>query len=248
MRAMNRLVALAAGIAATVSALPSPASAAEKFPVPEDTGIYLGTGVYEESGRMLCGGFCFTYWEPGTLDPTGAVRLAAEEGFCNTLQFWTNNERLRDLCRLARDNGIYSTCLASRATNGLARAIVEELGPSWIGYDFGERFSFALHDRGERGGTLSSVAEEYMGRVREYVDRLHAEGWGNVLATSGNFSLDYEVASGVDVPCTEDFPFGDLVLSSALSRGLSRTSGTAGSRTRTPTRCGRSRRRCASST
>ena len=171
---------------------------------------------------MLCGGFCFTYWEPGTLDPTGAVRLAAEEGFCNALQFWTNNERLRDLCRLAKENSIYSTCLASRATNGLARAIAEELGPSWIGYDFGERFSFALHDRGERGGTLSSVAEEYMGRVREYVDRLHAEGWGNVLATSGNFSLDYEVASGVDVPCTEDFPFGDLVLSSALSRGLFR--------------------------
>ena len=219
---MKRLVALAAGIAATVSALPSPASAAEKFPVPEDTGIYLGTGVYEESGRMLCGGFCFTYWEPGTLDPTGAVRLAAEEGFCNALQFWTNNERLRDLCRLAKENGIYSTCLASRATNGLARAIVEELGPAWIGYDFGERFSFALHDRGERGGTLSSVAEEYMGRVREYVDRLHGQGWGNVLATSGNFSLDYEVASGVDVPCTEDFPFGDLVLSSALSRGLFR--------------------------
>ena len=219
---MKRLVALAAGIAATVSALPSPASAAEKFPVPEDTGIYLGTGVYEESGRMLCGGFCFTYWEPGTLDPTGAVRLAAEEGFCNALQFWTNNERLRDLCRLAKENSIYSTCLASRATNGLARAIAEELGPSWIGYDFGERFSFALHDRGERGGTLSSVAEEYMGRVREYVDRLHGQGWGNVLATSGNFSLDYEVASGVDVPCTEDFPFGDLVLSSALSRGLFR--------------------------
>ena len=219
---MKRLVPSAAGIVATVSAFLCSASAAEKFPVPEDTGIYLGTGVYEESGRMLCGGFCFTYWEPGTLDPTGAVRLAAEEGFCNALQFWTNNERLRDLCRLAKENGIYSTCLASRATNGLARAIVEELGPSWIGYDFGERFSFALHDRGERGGTLSSVAEEYMGRVREYVDRLHAEGWGNVLATSGNFSLDYEVASGVDVPCTEDFPFGDLVLSSALSRGLFR--------------------------
>ena len=219
---MKRLVALAAGIAATVSALPSPASAAEKFPVPDDTGLYLGAGVYEDSGRMLCGGFCFTYWEPGTLDPTGAVRLAAEEGFCNALQFWTNNERLRDLCRLAKENSIYSTCLASRATNGLARAIAEELGPSWIGYDFGERFSFALHDRGERGGTLSSVAEEYMGRVREYVDRLHGQGWGNVLATSGNFSLDYEVASGVDVPCTEDFPFGDLVLSSALSRGLFR--------------------------
>ena len=76
---MKRLVALAAGIASTVSALPSPASAAEKFPVPDDTGLYLGAGVYEDSGRMLCGGFCFTYWEPGTLDPTGCVRLAAAE-------------------------------------------------------------------------------------------------------------------------------------------------------------------------
>ena len=76
---MKRLVALTTCIASAAA----PASAAEKFPVPEDTGLYLGAGVYEESGRMLCGGFCFTYWEPGTLDPTGCVRLAAEEGFCN---------------------------------------------------------------------------------------------------------------------------------------------------------------------
>ena len=54
---MKRLVALTTCIASRAT----PASAAEKFPVPEDTGIYLGTRVYEESGRMLCGGFCFTY-------------------------------------------------------------------------------------------------------------------------------------------------------------------------------------------
>ena len=57
---MKRLVALTTCIASAAA----PASAAEKFPVPEDTGIYLGTGVYEESGRMLCGGFCFTTWTP----------------------------------------------------------------------------------------------------------------------------------------------------------------------------------------
>ena len=51
---------------------------------------------------------------------------------------------------------------------------------------------------------------------------LHAAGWGNVMATSANFSLDYEVAAGTEVPCTEDFPFGDLTLASALSRGLYR--------------------------
>ncbi len=69
------IIALSAGIASAAAL----ASAAEKFPVPGDTGLYLGAGVYEESGRMLCGGFCFTYWEPGTLDPTGCVRLAAAE-------------------------------------------------------------------------------------------------------------------------------------------------------------------------
>ena len=222
MHAMKRLVALAAGIAAVVFAFLCSASAAEKFPVPEDTGIYLGTGVYESAGRMLCGGFCFTYWEPGTLDPTGCVRLAAEEGFCNTLQFWLGARRLREIGPLARENGLYVTCMGGRGTNGLARAIVDELGPAWIGFDFGERFGFQVDDLGERGGTLPSVADDYLRGVREYVDALHAEGWGNVMATSANFSLDYEVAAGVDVPCTEDFPFGNLTLSSALGRGLYR--------------------------
>ena len=201
------------------------AAAADKFPVPEDTGLYLAAGVYPAVGGMLCGGFCFTYWEPGTLDPTGCVRLAAEEGFCNTLQFWARAEALRGLCLLARENGLYSTCMGGRSTNGFARALAAELGPSWLGHDFGERFSFEMEDLGDRGGTLTSVAEDYRRRVREHVDKLHAEGWGNVFATSANFSLDYEVASGVDVPCTEDFPFGDLTLSSALGRGLYRQYG-----------------------
>ena len=215
------LVRLSAS-AAFVLFLASPCCAGEKVPVPEDAGLYLGAGVYSPIGGMLCGGFCFTYWEPGTLDPTGAVELCAKEGFCNTLQFWQRGEKLRDLCRLAKEKGIYSTCIYSTATNGLARALVDELGSFWIGYDFGERYNFALNDLGERGGTLESVAAEYMGRVREHVAKLHAEGWGKVMATSANFSLDYEVAAGVEVPCTEDFPFGDLTLSSALGRGLYR--------------------------
>ena len=237
---MKRLVALTTCIASAAA----PASAAEKFPVPEDTGLYLGAGVYEESGRMLCGGFCFTYWEPGTLDPTGCVRLAAEEGFCNTLQFWLGARRLREIGPLARENGLYVTCMGGRGTNGLARAIVEELGPAWIGFDFGERFGFQVNDLGERGGTLPSVADDYLRSVREYVDELHVEGWGNVMATSANFSLDYEVASS---------PPRSRAASTASTTCRCgartwRTSGTAGSRTGTPTRCGRSRRRSASST
>jgi len=65
--------------AAFVLFLASPCCAGEKVPVPEDAGLYLGAGVYSPIGGMLCGGFCFTYWEPGTLDPTGCVRLAAAE-------------------------------------------------------------------------------------------------------------------------------------------------------------------------
>ena len=209
----------------SVLALSSLSVAADKTAVPADTGIYIGAGVYPARGGMICGGFCFTYWEPGTLDPTGAVELCARERVGNFLQFWQNGEELRDLCRLAKERGLASTCIYSKATNGLARAIAEEQGASWLGYDFGERFNFALDDWGARGGTLGSIAAEYMGRVRAHVDGLHAAGWGNVMATSANFSLDYEVAAGVDVPCTEDFAFGDLTLSSALGRGLYRQHG-----------------------
>ena len=31
-----------------------------KTPVPADAGIYVGSGVYPNHGKMLCGGFCFT--------------------------------------------------------------------------------------------------------------------------------------------------------------------------------------------
>ena len=179
-----------------------------KTPVPEDAGIYIGSGVYPNHGKMLTGGFCFTYWEPGTLDPTGAVELCVKEKVGNTLQFWRGNEILRDLCRLAKEKGLYSTCIYSRGERGIPHVITNELGATWLGYDFGEKFSFALDDWGDRGQTLETVAADYMKRVRAHVDKLHDMGWGNVMATSANFGLDIEVAAGVEIPCTEDFPFG----------------------------------------
>ena len=60
-----------------------------------------------------------------------------------------------------------------------------------------------------------------MNRVHRHVANLHAAGWGDVMATSGNFSLDYEVAAGVEIPCTEDASC-DFVLFSGLDRGLYR--------------------------
>ena len=42
------------------------------------------------------------------------------------------------------------------------------------------------------------------------------------MATSSNFSVDYEVLGGTDVPVIEDFAFQGINLASALSRGLYR--------------------------
>lgn len=194
-----------------------------KTALPEDTRIYIGSGVYSNGGKMKLPGFCFTYWEPEKLDCSEIVDLCVKEGVGNTLQFWQSNERLQELCAKANALGLYSTCIYSTATNGIARRITSELGGRWLGYDFGERYSFSLYQNWDnRGVTLGALVDEYMNRVHSHVGRLHAEGWGNVMATSANFSLDYEVAAGTEIPCTEDFPFGDLTLASALSRGLYR--------------------------
>ena len=206
---------------AEIIAKPRPKTA--KTPVPADTGVYIGSGVYANTGKMNLPGFCFTYWEPDKLDYDEIIDLCGEEGVGNTLQFWQSNECLRRLSAKAKSRGLYSTCIYSSATNGMARRITSELGARWIGYDFGERYNFSLYQNWEgRGASLGDLVDEYMNRVHKHVGDLHAMGWGNVMATSANFSLDYEVAAGVEIPCTEDFPFGDLTLASALNRGLYR--------------------------
>ena len=194
-----------------------------KTPVPEDAGIYIGSGVYANEGKMKFPGFCFTYWEPDKLNYDEIVELCAKEQVGNTLQFWQGNEKLLRLSDKAKKLGLYSTVIYASATNGLARKIVENLGDTWLGYDFGERYNFSLYQNWDnRGVSLRALVDEYMNRVHKYVGDLHDMGWGNVMATSGNFSLDYEVAAGAEIPCTEDFPFGDLTLASALNRGLYR--------------------------
>lgn len=201
----------------------APRRSTVKTELPGDAGMYIASGVYANRGVMRMGGFCFTYWEPEKLNYDELIDLCVKEGVGNTLQFWQSNECLLNLARKAKSRGLYSTCIYSAATNGLAREITSGLGGSWIGYDFGERFTFSLYtDWGDRGASLRAIAEEYMNRVHKHVGDLHAAGWGDVMATSSNFSLDYEVAAGAEIPCTEDFPFGDLTLASALNRGLYR--------------------------
>ena len=195
----------------------------KKTPVPPDTGIYIGSGVYANRGRMKMGGFCFTYWEPEKLDFDEIIDLCAKDGVGNTLQFWQGGETLLNLAKKAKARGLYATCIYSDAKKGVVAQLRRALGSAWLGYDFGERYNFALNtDWASHGATLRALADEYMRRVSKHVGELHSAGWGLVMATSANFSLDYEVAAGVEFPCTEDFPFGDLVLASALSRGLYR--------------------------
>ena len=196
-----------------------------KVAVPDDTGVYIGSGVYKHQGQMLMGGFCFTYWAPPTPTYDQVLEMCVNEGVGNTLQFWQSNDLLLDLARKAKAKGLYATCIYSDATNGIPKKVMSELGPSWIGYDFGERFVFGIYDDWTgRGKTLTALAENYMNRVHRHVANLHAAGWGDVMATSGNFSLDYEVAAGVEIPCTEDASC-DFVLFSALDRGLYRQYG-----------------------
>ena len=109
---------------------------------------------------MNCGGFCFTYWNPTKLKYDELVDLCAKEEVGNTLQFWQNNDTLARLTRRATKLGLYSTCIYSRATNGIARAMTEELGDRWLGHDFGERYTFSLYQNWDnRGATLDALAD-----------------------------------------------------------------------------------------
>ena len=201
----------------------APRRATVKTPVPEDAGCFVGSGVYENHGRMHCAGFAFTYWSPEKLNYDEIVDLCVKEQVGNTLQFWQGDDTLLRLARKATEKGLYTTCIYSKARDGRAKRLVDELGDRFLGYDFGEHFTLSCTiDYGDRGETLTAVAEDYLNRVKNYVDKLHGMGWGNVMATSSNFALDYEVLGGTEIPCTEDYPFGDLTLASALNRGLYR--------------------------
>ena len=200
-----------------------PRRATKKTPVPADAGVYVGSGVYGNDARMGCGGFCFTYWHPEKLNYNELVDLCAKEQVGNTLQFWQSGGLLLDLSHRAKTNGLYSTCIYSSANKEQLAKMNKDLGATWLGHDFGERYNFSLYQNWDnRGATLNALVDEYMNRVHKHVKGLHELGWGDVMATSANFSLDYEVAAGTEIPCTEDFPFGDLTLASALNRGLYR--------------------------
>jgi hypothetical protein len=104
-----------------------------------------------------------------------------------------------------------------------------EAGSFYLGYDFGERYSFRLEEEHledcAQEVTLRSLADGLMRRVREHVQERKRDGWGLTMATSASFHIDYEIAAGTDVPLAEDFAFSHLNMASALCRGLYRQYG-----------------------
>ena len=128
--------------------------------------------------------------------------------------------------REARARGIYTTFIYTSSEQAWIDRF-GEIGEHYLGYDFGERYSFALDSAMLKGKrldqvTLEDLAADLLARVRAHVDERHRTGWGNVMATSSNFFIDYEVEAGTDIPVVEDFAFSHLNQASALSRGLYR--------------------------
>ncbi|MCQ2388483.1 MAG: hypothetical protein MJ138_02090 [Kiritimatiellae bacterium] len=217
---MNGIVGKVAAVAAAVAG--AAFGAAEEIKLPPE-GVFIGSGVYPANNGLMGGGKYFTYWCAGRPTPSNVVETCAREGVGNTLQLWGGI--LDQEAEHARRLGLYVTCLAGWMPTNRIHKFVAESGDRWLGYDFGERYNFALGKDWGDGATLSNIADKYVKDVSDYCAMLKRRGWKTIMATSANFSLDWEVAGGVDVPCTEDYPFGDLTLSSSLGRGLYRQYG-----------------------
>lgn len=127
----------------------------------------------------------------------------------------------------AKKRGLYTALIYTDAEQEWIPQMVNDGGDHYLGYDFGEKFSFGLNETAklqEECGELNlrTLADALIARVKEHTQQRKAQGWGFVMATSSNFHVDYEVLGGADMPVVEDFAFPSLNLSSALSRGLYR--------------------------
>jgi hypothetical protein len=190
-------------------------------------GLYLGSGIYNHSARLIGSGKAFTYWSPDYPSAMESVNLILPANQGNTAQLWQNDKLLMELAEAAVAQGLYVTFLYSSAPPEIS-AQFKKFGDHYLGYDFGERYTIGIYDQDLPAGktmkdvTLKDMADALMAKIAAHVDERHKAGWGRIMATSGNFHLDYEVAAGAEIPVTEDFAFRHLLLSSALSRGLYR--------------------------
>lgn len=126
----------------------------------------------------------------------------------------------------AAKKDIYTVLIYTQANSEWVKKFKDQ-GKYYLGYDFGEKFTFRLDEASLKGKehkdvTLKVLADDLVDRVRDHVDERRAAGWGPIYATSGNFYIDYEVVGGTDIPLLEDFGFSHLNMASAFSRGLYR--------------------------
>ncbi len=193
-------------------------------------GIFIGSGAIDHVPGLVMTGANFTKWHPNGPRIREIIDLCKRDGVGNTLQFWwRTDEEVLELAKAAAEAGLYVTFIYCDARPEIAGRLIPEIGGLYLGYDYGEHFSRSLYDSEkdscEHPPTLRVLADRYVAEVKEFVGGRKRDGWGNIMATSANFTLDYEVAAGADIPCIEDYPFGDLMLASALSRGLYRQHG-----------------------
>ncbi len=121
----------------------------------------------------------------------------------------------------ARQRGLYTLFIyADSAPQWVSQ--LQDSGPSYLGYDYGERFSLGLQGADHGEALLGEVAEAFVCRVRDYVSRQRAAGWGRIFTTCADFHIDYEILAGTDIPLIEDFAFRHLHFASSLARGLYR--------------------------
>ena len=127
--------------------------------------------------------------------------------------------------QLCEKLGLYSTMIYLTGGNPKYTLRFTE-NPRYIGYDFGERFTFRYEGENTTMSEprLDTLAADFVARVKEHIAECKARGLGRVCCTSSNFYMDYEVAAGVDFTMFEDCT-NELNLATALSRGLCRQYG-----------------------
>lgn len=190
-------------------------------------GLFFGSASYGDDSNPKCltlgyTGHAHCRWMGARPTPSDQIKLTISEELGNTLQFWQKNDYLYDLAAEAKDWGVYSMNIYANDNPVVAKKL-SALGNYWLGYDTGEVFHWSEKDcEGLENPTLKDVADGFMRRVFNHVNTRHESGWGNVLSTGADFSMDYQVAAGIDIPCTEDMPFRNMLLSSALERGVAK--------------------------
>lgn len=193
-------------------------------------GMFFGSASYgndSNPGTLGLGytGHAHCRWCGSRPTPSDEIKLTVSEGLGNTMQFWQMHDYLYRLASESKMAGIYAMNIYAQDNPEVAKKLTA-LGNWWLGYDTGECFHWSEKDcEGIENPTLKDVADGFMRRVYDHVSQRHASGWGNVMSTGADFSMDYQVAAGIDIPCTEDMPFRNMLLSSALERGVARQYG-----------------------